>query len=158
MTKGKPWTFQEESTLRKLLKDHASLEAVARQLGKTREAVRQKMIDLGLKEQQQLNTNCSCSSDLKLPEELPTVEDALKTLSAALKALEQPGLAQTEVLRLKGIIHGIKVYKELFTDYANYRRIENELVELRQALGETREAYETLAKKPKNNACRPAEP
>jgi hypothetical protein len=95
---------------------------------------------------------------LKLPEELPSVEEALKTSSAALKALEQPGLGHAEVLRLKGIIQGVKVYKELFTDYVDYRGIEKELVELRQALAEMREAYETLAKKPKDNESRTVEP
>ena len=67
MTKGKPWTLQEESTLRDLLKDHKPLEVVARQVGKTKEAVRQKMIGLGLKEQQQRKTECCCSSDLPCP-------------------------------------------------------------------------------------------
>ena len=158
MTKGKPWTLQEESTLRDLLKDHKPLEVVAGQVGKTKEAVRQKMINLGLKEQQQRKTGCCCSSDLKLPEELPSVEEALKTLSAALKALEQSGLGQDEVLRLKYIIQGVKMYKELFTDYVDYRGIESELVELRQALAEMRKAYETLAKKGKGNASKSAEP
>ena len=67
MTKGKPWTLHEESTLRDLLKDHKPLEVVARQVGKTKEAVRQKMIGLGLKEQQQRKTGCCCSSDLPCP-------------------------------------------------------------------------------------------
>jgi hypothetical protein len=40
------------------------LEVVAGQVGKTKEGVRQKMIGLGLKEQQQRKTGCCCSSDL----------------------------------------------------------------------------------------------
>ena len=141
VTKGKPWTLQEESTLRDLLKDHMPLEVVAGQVGKTKEAVRQKMIGLGLKELEQRKTGC-CSSDLKLPEELPSVEEALKTLSAALKTLERPGLGQAEVLRLRCIVQGVKVYKELFTDYVDYRGMEGELVELRQALAEMRKAID----------------
>jgi len=42
------------------------------------------------KEQQQPQAAapCCCSSKLKLPDELPSVEETLKTLAAALKALE----------------------------------------------------------------------
>jgi hypothetical protein len=36
------------------------------------------------------------TTELILPSELPTVEDELKVLSAALKALEQSGLDQSE--------------------------------------------------------------
>ena len=38
---------------------------------------------------------------MKLPEELPSVEEALKILVAAMKALETPDLSKTEVLRLR---------------------------------------------------------
>ncbi len=60
----------------------------------------------------------------------------MKTLSAALKALEQPGLDQAEVLRLRSIISGVKIYKELFADYVDYRGLEAEVVELRKKYAE----------------------
>ena len=62
---------------------------------------------------------------------MPSVEETLKTLSAALAALENPGLKKTDVFRLRCIISGAKVYKELLTDYMNYRGLEAELLELR---------------------------
>ena len=37
----------------------------------------------------------------------------LKVLVAALKALETEGLDKSEVLRLRGIVQSVKVYKEL---------------------------------------------
>ena len=83
------------------------------------------------------------TSNLKLPTELPSIEEELKVLSAALKALEQSGLEQSEVLRLRSIIQGVKIYKELFADYVDYRGIEAELVDLRRK-------YEELAKKAQN--------
>lgn len=142
--------------LRDLLKDRMPLEVVAGQVGKTKEAVRQKMISLGLKELEHRKMGC-CSSDLKLPEELPSVEEALKVLSAALKALEQPGLSRAEVMRLRCIIQGVKVYKELLIDYVDYRGMEGELVEQRQALAEMRKAYETVVKKVQDTASKPVE-
>jgi hypothetical protein len=96
----------------------------------TEEAIRQKLIKLGLIEQRQTVTNRCCSPDLELPQEMPSVEEALKTLCAALKALETPGLDKGEVLRLRSIITGIKTYKELFVDYLDYRGLEQRLLEL----------------------------
>ena len=87
-----------------------------------------------------MKNGCTTTSKLELPDELPSVEEALKTLAAALKALDAPGLGKSEVLRLRNIISGVKVYKELLADYVNYRGLEAELLELRQK-------YAELAKK-----------
>ena len=46
------------------------------------------------------------TTELILSSELPTVEDELKVSSAAVKALEQPELDQSETLRLRSIIQG----------------------------------------------------
>ena len=43
--------------------------------------------------------------------ELPSVEEALKILVAAMKALETPDLSKTEVLRLRSIIQAAGVYQ-----------------------------------------------
>ena len=43
--------------------------------------------------------------------ELPSVEEALKILVAAMKALETPDLSETEVLRLRSIIQAAGVYQ-----------------------------------------------
>ena len=79
---------------------------------------------------------------LELPAELPSVEETLKTLAAALKALEDSRLKRDDILRYRGIISGAKIYKELLADYINYRALEAELLELR-------DKYEALAKKSK---------
>lgn len=65
---------------------------------------------------------------------LPSVEEKLRVLDAALVALEKPGLSNAEVNRLNKIVLGVKVYQELFADFVNYRALENELVELRRQL------------------------
>ena len=51
------------------------------------------MFDLKLKEKTGGGTIVS-SSSLELPKDLPSIEDSLKTLSAALVALLTPGLNQ----------------------------------------------------------------
>ena len=86
---------------------------------------------MGLEEEEKPTHHPLSSIELKqyLPDELPSVETALKTLSATLKTLETPGLKQEEILQLKTIINGIKIYKELLADYIDYRSIEAELLE-----------------------------
>jgi len=63
-------------------------------------------------------------------EELPSVEQALKTLNKALQGLETKGLEQAETLRFRGIIQGVKIYIERFADFLNYRELEQRLIEL----------------------------
>jgi hypothetical protein len=146
LTKGKPWPVEDERKLKDWFNSGITdlgVLAFSFDGRYSQEAIRQKLIKFGLfreEQQQPENAACCCSSKLELPDELPSVEEALKTLAAALKALDAPGLERSEVLRLRGIISGAKIYKELLADYINYRGIEAELLELRKK-------YDTLAKK-----------
>ena len=87
---------------------------------------------LGLEVVDEEKKNNSTTTSLELPAELPSVEETLLKLSAALKVLEKPGVEKSEVLRLRGIIAGAKVYKELLADYMNYRGLEAKLLELKK--------------------------
>lgn len=138
MTKGKPWTAEEERLLEQMLRENKSVRAIAKALGKTRDCVRIKIARLGLDVVVQAKQQRTTTSSLTLPADLPSVEEALKTLSAALKALETPGLDQAETLRLRSIIQGVKIYKELFADYVDYRGFEAEVLELREKLASAR--------------------
>jgi len=135
MPKGKPWSVEEERRLKELVGSGSSMSQIAAEVGKSCEGVRQKMLKLGLKEQQSRNLSC-CSSSMPLPENLPSVDNAMKEVWSAMESLKQPGLNHAECQRLRAIILGARVYKELFADQANYRRIEEELVEMRKKLGE----------------------
>ncbi|MCW4024780.1 MAG: hypothetical protein NWF01_07080 [Candidatus Bathyarchaeota archaeon] len=150
MTKGKPWPADDE----KKLKDWYTMGTTDFRVlafsfdGRyTEEAIRQKLIKFGLlkEQQQQKNSNCCCSTQLELPEELPSIEETLKMLAAALEALKTPGLDKAEVLRLRGIIAGAKVYQERFAEYVHYRELEEELMEARKKIAE-------LIKKSQSNA------
>ena len=149
LTKGKPWPIEDE---RKLKDWFTSGTTELRVLSfsfdgqYSEEAIRQKLIKFGLfkEEQQHSPVAPGCCSSLELPVDLPSVEETLKTLAAALKALETDGLKRDDILRLRGIILGAKTYKELIVDYINYRGLEAELLEWRNK-------YEALAKKSRSS-------
>jgi hypothetical protein len=147
MTKGKPWDISEIRQLRELVEEGKSVEEISRIMVKTLDSIKQKMFDLKLKEKRVHCGTAVFSSSLELPKDLPSIEESLRTLSAALKALETPGLDQSEVLRLRGIISGIKIYKEIFADYLNYSELERRLAEL-----ERKYAERSKSKKPKTDA------
>jgi hypothetical protein len=147
MTKGKPWEINETRQLRELVEEGKSVGDISRIMVKTLDSIKQKMFDLKLKEKRVSGGTAVFSSSLELPKDLPSVEDSLRTLSAALKALETPGLDQSEVLRLRGIISGVKVYKEIFADFLNYCELEGRLAEL-----EGKYAELIKSKKPKTDA------
>ncbi len=133
MTKGKPWSPELEKELKDLVAAKTSLAVIAKKLDKPEEAVRVKIRRLGLEVvDQRKKVRCSTTTaELVLPKELFSVEEVLKELHAAVIGLKAPGLDKTEVIRLRGIIAGCKVYKEMLADYMDYRGIEEELVELR---------------------------
>jgi len=77
-------------------------------------------------------------SQLKREGPLPSIEQKLRVLDAALVALEKPGLSVAEGSRLNKIILGVKVYNELFAQYVKYKALEDEVVELRKQLASER--------------------
>lgn len=134
MPKGKPWTKAEIKKLQSLLENGKSLEVIAANLGKSRQAVYLKARRLGLRVKEEdysaVSPSSSTAAKLVLPEELISVEDALKKLVAAMNALEEPGLSKTEVMRLRTLIQTSGLYQKRFAEYMQYRQIEAKLVEL----------------------------
>ncbi len=128
--KGKPWTPEEEKQLQEMLKAGKSVRVIAKALYKTRESIRMKIARLELEVVDQCKSERTTTTNLKLPSELPNIELELKKLSAALGALEEQGLEQSETLRLRSIIQGVKTYKELLMDYLDFRSLESRLFEL----------------------------
>ena len=145
MTKGKPWTRKQEKELRRLVGAKDALLVIAVKLDKSPEAIRKKIERLGLEVVDQ-KKNSRTTTSLKIPEELPTVEETLKMLAGALQAAMLPGLNKVEVQSLQTVARLAKTYKNLFSDYVDYPRIEAELVELRGK-------YEDLVKKVQNPAA-----
>jgi hypothetical protein len=145
--KGKPWTGEEEKKLRELINKGASAEAIAGNLGKSKNAVYQKCLDLGLKlKEEAIPTHTS--SSLKLPKDLPSLEETLRILAAALKVSKQSGLDRVEVQRLQVTANLAKTYEELLDSYVQYRKIEAKLIEME-------EKYERLAAQAESNTPKP---
>ena len=142
--KGKPWIVEQEKQLAEMLQAGKSIRVIAKVLGKTQNAIRQKMIKLELVEEKKANCEFF-SSTLVLPKELPSVEAVLKTAAAAMKALETPGLSKAEVMRLRSLIQAASVYQVKLAEYLDYRGIEAKLVELD-------EKYEKLVQERRKNS------
>ena len=64
------------------------------------------------------------------PEALDSPEDAMRTVAAAVLALQRPGLGRNEISRLKCIIMGAQKFQGLYDWAAQSRRLEERLVEL----------------------------
>jgi len=142
VTKGKPWTPKQEKDLHRLVEAKESIDVIACKLDKSPEAIRKKVERLGL-EVVDHKGNSRTTTSLKIPEELPTVEETLKMLASALNAAMLPGLEKVDVQRLQTVATLARAYKDIFSDYVDYRGIEAELVELRMK-------YEDLVKKIQN--------
>jgi inosine/xanthosine triphosphate pyrophosphatase family protein len=94
-------------------------------LKKSPEAIKQKLRRLGLKVVTIKNSGATTtSSELIMPEDLPSVEEALLKVAAAMNALEKPGLSKTEIMRLRALIQTSGIYQQRFAEYVNYRQIE----------------------------------
>jgi hypothetical protein len=147
LTKGIPWTTQEETQLKTLIESKTPLDAVAQTLKKTPTAILLKCRRLGL-----LPSEYVTQTALPLPEELPSVEETLKDLAGALRAAKEPGLNKVEVQRLHAIATLARTYKEILADYLNYREVEAKLNDMEAK-------YAALLEiKSKNNAPQPVPP
>lgn len=142
MTKGIPWTVEEEIQLKNLIEAKTSVDTIASTLKRTRTAILLKCQRLGLMPSDQVTNNA-----LALPAELPSVEDTLKDLAAALQAAKAPGLNKVEVQRLQAIANLARTYKEILADYLDYRGVEAKLMDM--------EAKYAALLESKNNAPQP---
>ena len=115
MTKGKPWTVDEEATLKALADANTPIDIMAAKLKRKPDAVYVKCLRLGLTKR----PNALVSS-IPLPKELPSVEETLKKLAVALDTACTPGLDRVEVQRLQVVSTLSKTYKELMAGYLNY--------------------------------------
>jgi hypothetical protein len=84
------------------------------------------------------NNSDAFAAQLKKDEPLPTIEEKLKVLNAALVALETPGLGRNEIARLNKIIEGVKVYQNVYAGFVKYDAIEKEVLELKKQFDASR--------------------
>lgn len=130
MTKGIPWTKEQEAQLKELVETRQPMEVIAAKLDKSKGAVSIKAERLGLKVVVSRRSKATTTSGIDLPKDLPSVEEALTILAGALKVSGTSGLDRVEVQRLQAVATLARTYKELLADYIDYRGIEAKLVEL----------------------------
>ena len=92
MPKGKPWTVQDERELQKFREDGRTVSQIAARMNLSEDAVRQKLRRLGLKVVTMRKSSWTTTSELIMPEELPSIEEALKQLIGAMNALKTANL------------------------------------------------------------------
>jgi len=157
--KGKLWSKDEELKLKHLLDAGNPYYVIASQLGKSQEAIRQKLIRLGLKQVEHKQSAIPCSTTSvhtpppQLPTELPSVEEALKILAEALKLANKPDLNPVEIRRLQAVAKLAKTYKELLADYIDYRRIETKLIEMEEKYARLAQATQSTAPRSDTDAA-----
>ena len=71
-----------------------------------------------------------------MPEELISIEDALKKLVASMTALETICLSKTEIMRLRSLIQTSGLYQKRITEYIDFRGLEKRLIELTEEYAE----------------------
>ena len=117
---------------------------MAAKLNRKPDAVYVKCLRLGLTKRPH-----TLVSTIPLPKELPSVEETLKKLAAALETAYTPGLDRAEVHRLQVVATLSKTYKDILVEYINYREIESKLNDMEAK-------YDALLKeKGKDDASKP---
>jgi len=147
MPKGKPWTVAEERKLQDLRTENLKVSEIAAAMGKTEQAIMKKLQRMGMKIIQQKSTGNN-ASELILPKELPSVEEALMMLAGAMDALKTPGLSKTEVTRLRSLIQAASTYQVKLAEYVDYRGIEKQVIQLNRKYKELLERQLPLRQGP----------
>jgi len=78
-----------------------------------------------------------------LPDDLPSIEMTLLKLAAAMKALEDPKLTKTDIMRLRNLIQTSTIYQKRFAEYVGYRRIERILIAANEMFERLKKSRET---------------
>ncbi len=150
MTKGLPWTPEEEAQLKQLVETKTPIDVMARTLKRTSLAIMVKCQRLGILA---AAPNYETASVLPLPSDLPSVEEALRRLAGALEASCQQGLSKVEVQRLQVVATLARAYKDILADYLNYREVEVKLNDMEAKYASLLATTRTT--KSQNNAPQP---
>ena len=126
----KRWSKAEIGKLQSLLKAGELWPVIAAELHRSVEAVKMKAKRLGFVVVNPPRQPTTTTKELDIPEDLPSLQEALQILAGALKAAAQPGLDNTEIQRLQVVATLARTYEALLTNFMRYREIEKRLVEL----------------------------
>jgi hypothetical protein len=135
------WTELDEKQLQDLVANNKSIDEIATALKRSPEAIFMKLTRLGVVIPQKSSVGNmankvteSATTTTPMPkleiaklEELPTGNEAIGLLWAALRRLQEPDVSKDEAKKLRLVIQGVKSYIHLEADYlVRMRRIESE--------------------------------
>ena len=144
MPKGKPWTNEQEKQLRAFVDAGKSFHEISAALEKSPEAVRAKIkrLDLEVVKHQSAGS-CSSTSNAVLPQELISMEEALKMLVGALKLACTPGLSKIEAQRLQVVANLSRNYIRELPVFLRLQDVEKRLFEIEGRMVEFAKAFES---------------
>ena len=119
LPKGKPWSVEQTRQLIELRKNGKTVAEIANLMDKSVDAIKQKLRRLGLKVVTIKISRGTTSTveELVIPNDLPTIEEAILKLAAAMNMLENLKLSKVDVMRLKTLIYRCIIYQKLYTEY-----------------------------------------
>ena len=119
MPKGKPWSVEQTRRLVELRNNGKTVAEIANLMDKSVDAIKQKLRRLGLKVVTIKISRGTTSTveELVIPNDLPTIEEAILKLAAAMNMLENLKLSKVDVMRLKTLIYRCIIYQKLYTEY-----------------------------------------
>jgi len=139
---GKPWTSEENATVKRMIEEGASIDEIFSALhGRTAGAIERQVGRLGL------GQKFARAEEFSLPKiedaEILSREEALKTLSAAMKRLREGGkTSELEMERLRIIIAAVRNYT-VFDSYEKYAELEERIRRLETVVETAEKAEET---------------
>jgi len=145
----KTWKPAEERELiqefKKAEGNPSIIPRLAKRFDRSPEAITKKLGRLGLNV---VGARVQLTTTIEVQKVLPSLEEVLLVVASALKKATEPGLGQTELMRLNTIATLYKAYESGLEKYVNYKQIEEKMIELEKKYG-------VLAKeKTKDNASK----
>jgi hypothetical protein len=137
------WTELDEKQLQDLVANNKSIDEIAAVLKRSPEAIFMKLARLGVAIPQKSSVENmankvteSATTTTQMPrleiakvEELPSGNEAIGLLWAALRRLQEPDVSRDEAKKLRLIIQGAKSYIHIEADYLlRMRRMESEML------------------------------
>jgi len=143
------WTNAEEKTLIEMLSKAESLKDLGRALNRSPEAIAMKLKRMHLaipekrsaiSEANKVTENATTTTPKLEPvkfEALPSPNEAMGLLWAAIQRLQEPDVSKEEAKKLRLIIQGVKGYIHLDADYVmRIRKMEQQMLVQNKALAE----------------------
>ena len=130
---NRKWRAEEEQELLRLWREGTSIEALAQKYKRTPDAIKMKLKRLGV---DIVAAKAQITGPLEIPKELPSLEEVLKIVAAAIQKACEPGLGRTELQRLDVIANLYKAYADGLERYVGYRNIEEKLLEMEKKYAE----------------------